>query len=218
MLPHNSRDAAPLVPVKFLPLHNIVAAVVINGEHASDKPVVIPRATVEVRGQKTYLARHHAVEDEVDGDDVLLALVAKDHLFPAEHHRRSLLHLHSTAGMAGTSATPVRRRRSDNVNEGANQALHHDAMTGLCCDNRTRSHGNTLSNGLLFDCWGVTLYRRIIAQGGETRLLATIHRRRAGSRRTSRASQNGVTARTCRHVLSSFVNVHAPHSHAIMSE
>ena len=75
----------------------------------------------------------------------------------------------------GTSATPVRRRCPDDVNEGADQALHHDAMTGICNNRmRNRSHGNPLSNGLLFDCWGVTIYRRSIAQGSKTRLLATI--------------------------------------------
>ena len=123
MLPHNSRDAAPLVAVKFLPLHNIVAAVVINGEHTSDKPIVIPRATVEVRGQKTYLARHHAVRNEVHGDDVLLSLVAKDQLLTTKYHRGSLHHLRSAAGVAGTRAAPVVRRRPDYINERTHQTL-----------------------------------------------------------------------------------------------
>ena len=51
---------------------------------------------VEVRGQKSDLARHHAVRNEVHGDDVLLLLVAKDHLLTTKHNRGFLRHLQLT--------------------------------------------------------------------------------------------------------------------------
>ena len=90
MFPDNLRGAAPMVAPKLLPLHQIGAAVGIHRDDASNQTVVVARAMIELRGQKSDLARHHAVRNEVHGNDVLLSLVAKDQLLTTKHHRGSL--------------------------------------------------------------------------------------------------------------------------------
>ena len=49
VLPHNSCDATPIVAPIFLALHHIGAAVGVNRDYASNEPVVIACATVQVR-------------------------------------------------------------------------------------------------------------------------------------------------------------------------
>ena len=172
MFPNNPSSAAPLVAPIFLALHHIRAAVSIDCNNTRDKAVVIACALVEMRRQKTNLARHHAVEDEVDGDDVLLTTVAEDHLLPHKSHLRLLRDLHSTARVAGTSAAPVVRRSPDDINKCADQPLDHDTSRYLTT--KTRNLGTDpqnrwpLSNGLFDEISGSLAHR------GKTLLLATL--------------------------------------------
>jgi hypothetical protein len=59
-----------------------------------------------------------------------LSLVAKDQLLTTKHHRGSLHHLRSAAGVAGTRAAPVVCRRPDDVDESPHQTLEHNSTTG----------------------------------------------------------------------------------------
>ena len=223
MFPDNLRGAAPMVAPKLLPLHQIGAAVGIHRDDASDQTVVVARAMVEVRGQKSDLARHHAMQNEVDGDDVLLSLVAKDQLLMTKHHHGSLHHLRSAAGVAGTRAAPVVRRRPDDVSESPHQTLEHNSTTGGHGGGNCplhRHHRDPLGNGLLAHWRGGVLYR--IAQGGKTRLLATIDGCRPGGRRHTgtRHDEVALGALRCAHltVAARAIVVGAPHSHPIISE
>ena len=64
-----------LLCLKLLALHDIGTAVRIYCNDTSNEPIIIT-------GKKPTIARHHAVEDEVNGNDVLLATVTEDNL----HH------------------------------------------------------------------------------------------------------------------------------------
>ena len=130
MFPDNLRGAAPMVVPKLLPLHHIGAAVGIHQDDMSDQTVVVAHVMIEVCGQKSDLARHHAVRNEVHGNDVLLSLVAKDQLLTTKHHCGSLHHQRFAAGVAGTRVAPVVCRRPDDVDKSPYQMLKHNSTTG----------------------------------------------------------------------------------------
>ena len=129
-----------------------------------------------------------------------LSLVAKDQLLTTKHHRGSLHHLRSAAGVAGTRAAPVVCRRPDDVDESPHQTLEHNSMTGGHGGGNCplhRHHRDPLGNGLLVHWRGGVLYR--IAQGGETRLLATIDESRPGGRRHTGTRHDEVALGALRH-------------------
>jgi hypothetical protein len=127
---------------------------------------------IQVRRQKSYLARHHAVRNEVDGDDVLLYPVSKHKLLSTKNHRRSLHHLRSAAGVAGTRAAPIVRRRPDDIDESPHQTLKRNSATHGGNFPLYSHHRDPLGNRLHV-LWGGCVVDSVV-QGGETRLLATI--------------------------------------------
>ena len=139
----------------------------VRAEALSHLEVQVPRANDPSRHQ----------------DNVLFSLVAKNQLLTTKRHRGSLHHLRSAAGVAGTRAAPVVRRRPDDVDKSPYQTLKHNSTTGHGGGNCPlhRHHRDPLGNGLLVHWRGGVLYR--VAQGGETRLLATIDGRCPGGRR-----------------------------------